>query len=113
MLAAADRLFEAATTPTGSPWTTSPPPPVWARARCSATSVTGWASSAPSTPHAANSSRRHHGEPARRPPTDRALHLLRELVRFKRANRVLTLALENAGSEAPIATSRTRSGTRR
>ncbi|MEU4791322.1 TetR/AcrR family transcriptional regulator [Micromonospora tulbaghiae] len=37
-------------------------------------------------------------------PADRALHLLRELVRFKQANRVLTLALENAGDGSPYRT---------
>ncbi|MEU8337234.1 TetR/AcrR family transcriptional regulator [Micromonospora tulbaghiae] len=37
-------------------------------------------------------------------PADRALHLLRELVRFKQANRVLTLALENAGGGSPYRT---------
>ncbi|WDZ84508.1 TetR/AcrR family transcriptional regulator [Micromonospora cathayae] len=35
------------------------------------------------------------------PPAERARHLLRELVRFKRDNRVLTLALENAGNGSP------------
>ncbi|PTA43157.1 TetR/AcrR family transcriptional regulator [Micromonospora sp. RP3T] len=35
------------------------------------------------------------------PPAERVLHLLRELVRFKRDNRVLTLALENAGNGSP------------
>ncbi|MFF0823136.1 TetR/AcrR family transcriptional regulator [Micromonospora haikouensis] len=37
-------------------------------------------------------------------PAERALHLLRELVRFKRDNRVLTLALENAGDGSPYRT---------
>ncbi|MBM7075047.1 TetR/AcrR family transcriptional regulator [Micromonospora humida] len=38
------------------------------------------------------------------PPAERALHLLREVVRFKRDSRVLTLALENAGDGSPYRT---------
>ncbi|WP_194821420.1 TetR/AcrR family transcriptional regulator [Micromonospora sp. S-DT3-3-22] len=37
-------------------------------------------------------------------PAERALHLLREVVRFKRDSRVLTLALENAGDGSPYRT---------
>ncbi|MFF5171973.1 TetR/AcrR family transcriptional regulator [Micromonospora sp. NPDC000089] len=35
------------------------------------------------------------------PPTDQVIALLGELVRFKRENRVLALALENAGNGSP------------
>lgn len=39
-----------------------------------------------------------------RPPAERALELLRALLRFKMDNRVLTLALENAGGGSPYRT---------